>query len=82
MNPGDYLVEERVISPVDEAGGVARRWCVVHRGTGVMRLVVLYRMDGHRYAGQPYLECSCGVPSCVHLVCVRNEINHMLPPAA
>jgi hypothetical protein len=81
VNEDQYLVDERVISPVDEAGGVARRWCVVRRGTGVMRLVVLYRMDGARYTGQPFLECSCGVPECGHLRAVREEINH-LPPAA
>jgi hypothetical protein len=82
VNPADYLVDERETSPQDDAGGVARRWAVVHQVTGARRTVVLYRQDGARYAGQPFLECDCRVPRCAHLVAVREAINHVMPPAA
>jgi hypothetical protein len=87
-----YACDEREISPVDEEGGIARRWCVTRpptldAETGVMlpavsRLVVLTRTDGGRWASQPALLCSCGVERCVHLARVREEIFHSRPPEA
>lgn len=87
-----YDCDERVISPVDEANGIARRWRVTRRPmedveTGawlpaVSRSVVLTRPDGGRWASQPALLCDCGVERCVHLARVREEIFHSHPPEA
>jgi hypothetical protein len=78
----EFDCEERVISTVDENGGVARRWTVTHRATGVMRLVILMRPDGGRWAAAPALLCSCLAEGCAHLARVREEIFHSFPPAA
>lgn len=77
-----YDCDERVISPVDEAGGVSRRWVVVHRPTGARREVVMVRPDGGRFMTQPALRCECTFAGCVHVAVVLREFFHALPPAA
>ena len=74
MTRADYLCEEREISPIDDTGGVARRWRVVFQPNGAMHTVVLFRADGQHYAGQPFLACDCGIERCVHLMAIREQI--------
>jgi hypothetical protein len=78
----EYLCDERTVSPVDEAGGVARRWSVVHRASCAMRTVVMLRPDGGRWMAQPSLRCECAIPGCRHVAAVLAEIVRTTPPAA
>jgi hypothetical protein len=82
MNVAFYLCDERDPSPVDEAGGVSRRWVVVHRPTGARREVVMVRPDGGRFMCQPSLRCECTFAGCVHVAVVLQEFFHAPRPAA
>lgn len=78
----DYFCDERETSPVDDEGGVARRWTVVHLKTHELHTVTLMRPDGGRFMAQPSLRCQCGRSGCPFLAAVAMEISRTLPPAA
>jgi hypothetical protein len=77
-----YFADERETSPVDDTGGVARRFVVVHRPTGAMRTVVMVRPDGGRFMAQPSLRCECAFSGCIHVAVVLRDFFHAPTPAA
>ena len=77
----EYLCDERETSPVDDAGGVARRWTVVHTASFARHTVSLLRPDGGRFMGQPALACECQRPGCAFLAAVAMELSRTMPPA-